>query len=469
MTWDKRIEIPPTLDGYELFLRCKTLPRYRVVGNVVETDTFSYNAVFRDHTGHHFEVDAPHLFDYQRHVVDTALEKRRYAAYLDCGLGKTPILLAWAHAVAENVGRVLILCPLAVLEDIQRDCQRFHGHRMDNLRHESWRNDIAVLNWESVRDPASLGTYGGIVLDEASILKNDSGKIRKWLTALSAPTTYRLTLSATPSPNEQSEYATQAAWLGVVSTPNEFYGRFFRKEGTQWRLKRHAIDAFYSHLRTWCCYIQSPRSLGYTDCRAELTDPPDYREIRTTAADYAPQGVLFAADVGLRESQVVFGRMRADTTQDRFRDACSAVDGRRAIVWCSRNAEQDAFHHALGGHAVSGRTPVERRVEMIDDFRAGRVRTIVTKPSVLGFGVNLPEAEDMLYSGYTFSFEQFYQAVRRSHRFGRSGRLRVHIPVADYERPVWDAIQRKMRRFDADVSRLQNILAAAHHHHGEEE
>lgn len=458
--FDRTIQITPDLDGYARFLRCKTLPHYRVVGNVVETDTFSYSAVFgreEDTTLRVPERDS-HLFDYQRWMTGKALERERFAVYADCGLGKTAVELSWAHAVAERYGRVLFLCPLSVLEDVQRFCERFYGYRMSNLRSQEWRTDVAILNWESNRDPESLGKFTGVVLDEASILKGDTGETRKWLTRLAASTRYRLACSATPSPNEQAEYATQAVWLGVASTLNEFYGQFFRKDGNDWRLKRHAVDAFYRHLRTWCCYVQSPRALGFHDCQAELPEPPVYHELDTTAPDYRQQDTLFAAEVGLGEARTVFGALRADTTQPRFADAVASVVDKRAIVWCSRNAEEDAFSAALGGHVVSGKTPVEERVEKIDDFRAGRVKTLISKPSVLGFGVNLPEATDMLYSGYTFSMEQFYQAVRRAHRFGRTGRLTVHIPVTDYERPIWASLQRKMRTFDADVMRLQSQM-----------
>jgi len=463
--YDVRIPIGRDLGGYAAFLRCKSLPRYRVVGDedsgeyTVETDRFSYEAVFGADADARPTYDGSHLFDYQRAVVDQALDRRRFAAYLDCGLGKSVIELAWAHAVAQTAGRVLFLCPLAVLEDIQRMCERWYGYRMSNLRREPWTTDVAILNWESERDPETLGKFAGVVLDEASILKGAAGATRKWLTQLAAHAPWRLAASATPSPNEQAEYATQAVWLGAASTLNEFYGQFFRKDGNDWRLKGHAREAFYRHLRSWCVYIQSPRSLGFTDCAAELTEDPDYHEIDTSAPDYRQEGTLFAAEVGLGESRVVFGALRADTSQPRFRDAVAAVDGRRAIVWCTRNAEEDAFSEALGGHVVSGKTPVEERVEKIDDFRAGRVKTLISKPSVLGFGVNLPEATDMLYSGYTFSFEAFYQAVRRAHRFGRTGRLRVHVPITSYERPVWAALQRKMRTFDADVMRLQGTLA----------
>lgn len=454
------IDIPRGADGYATFIKCKSLPSYRVSGRVVITDAQSYASVFGADAGASLTAEDAHLFDYQRFVVNLALERQRYAAFLDCGLGKTAIEMAWAHAVAAKVGRVLFVCPLAVLEDVQRFCDKFYGYRMSNLRSEPWKTDIAIINTESLRDPAALGRFAGIVLDESSVLKGADSESRKWLTELAIGTKYRLAASATPSPNEQAEYATHAVWLGYSTTLNEFYGQFFRKDGNDWRLKGHARDAFYRNLRAWCCYIQSPSLLGFSDCQAEMKDPPNIVEIDTECLAYKAKGTLFAVDLSLKDSQGVFGAMRSDRTQLRFNDAAESVAGKHAIVWCSRNSEEAAFHDALGGHVVSGATPIEERVEKIDDWRAGRVKILVSKPKVLGFGVNLPEATDMLYSGYTYSFEQFYQAVRRAHRFGRVGRLNVHVPITDIERPVWEGLRQKMRTFDADVQKLQEDLRA---------
>ena len=454
------IDIGNDAESYRRFIQCKRLPSYRVAGSSVITDEQSYAAVFGSAGSlDSASADAGHLFDYQQHVVTRALGMRRFAAFLDCGLGKTAIELEWCHAVARSANvRVLMLCPLAVLEDVQRFCQSFYGYRMSNLRHEKWSTDIAILNWESMRD-MSGHDFGAVCLDESSILKNSAGQTRKWLQGLVNGCEWRLAASATPSPNEQAEYATHAVWLGYSATPNEFYSRFFIKDGTSWRLKGHAVGPFYRNLREWCCYIQSPSALGFADTQAEMPTEPEYIVIDCDAPDYLPQGQLFATNISLQQANRAFGAMRSDTEQPRFSQACGAVsDAERAIVWASRNAEEQALHSELGGHLITGVTPVEERVDKIDDFRAGRVSTLISKPKILGFGVNIPEATDMLYSGYNYSFEQFYQAVRRSHRFGRSGRLKVHIPVADIERPVWNSLRSKMRTFNEDVQRLQGQM-----------
>ncbi|MCR4314185.1 MAG: DEAD/DEAH box helicase [Candidatus Uhrbacteria bacterium] len=454
--FDVEIPIEHGLDGYSKFIRCKMMPRYEVKGRSVWTDRQSYATIFDAPPIHALDAVGDHLFDYQRSVVASALKMERFGAFLDCGLGKSHIEMAWAHAVSK-VGRVLFLCPLSVMEDLQRISERFYGHRMRDLRRgESWDDEIGILNWESRREIDMRGV-AGIVLDESSVLKQGDGITRKWLTDLAKSVRFRLACSATPSPNEQAEYATHAVFLGYVSTLNTFYGQWFKKDGTQWRLKRHAVEPFYRNLRKWCCYIQRPSVLGF-DSRAEMAEDPIYRIIDTSAPKYRATGHLFTTDVSLRESQQVFGALRSDTSQPRFRDACDAIGDDRSIVWCSRNAEQDAFHKDLGGHSINGQTPIEQRVDMIDDFRCGRVNRLLSKPSILGFGVNLPEADSHLFSGYTWSFEQFYQAVRRSHRFGRNGRLSVVVPLTERETPIWHSLKAKMATFDSDVGKLQELM-----------
>lgn len=447
------VEIPIDLSpkGYETFIRCKQLPKYEVRGRVVVTDDQSYAHVFGagQAAARSLSVDPAMLFDYQREIVARALRCKRYAAFLDCGLGKTRIELAWADAIGE---RVLFVCPLAVLQDIQDEAARM-GIGVSNLRAGAWTEKIGLLNFESMREIDMRGV-SGMVVDESSILKNGDGAIRNYLTDLAAGCEYRLAASATPSPNDQSEYATHAVFLGYASSLKEFYARFFRKDGTDWILKAHATDHFYAHLASWACYIKSPSKLGFQR-GGELTEEPNYIPVESSDIGYMPDGALFGVDMGLKEANKVFGEFRSDTSTERFAKAVAAIQGRKGIVWCKRNAEEDVFSEALGASVINGSTPEEKRIEIIGAFRRGEIRHLVTKPKVLGYGVNIPQAEAHLYSGYDYSFEQFYQAVRRSHRYGREGILDVYVPMAECEKPIWAAISDKLKTFDKDCAELQ--------------
>jgi hypothetical protein len=452
------ITIPITNDraGYDLFLKCKTLPRYKVFGNIIETDDLSYQFVFGGEktatiTHHPNEIE----FDYQRCVVQRALERERYAAFLDCGLGKTIIELTYMHDVVAAIGgKAIIFCPLSVMEDIQREHVRLYGVRMNNLRKEKM-GEFSIINYESMAH-VDMSDVACAVLDESSVLKSGDGATCNYLNELTAHTKFKLACSATPSPNDQAEYASHAVYLGICATQKEFYSRFFVKDGTTWRMKGHASDAFYNFLKSWCCYIKSPSIIGFQR-GAELDHEPEYIIQKSyPVGDYYSDGSFLATGLSMIAASKIFGQLRADKNEDRFKNAIESIQNKRSIIWCNRNIEEDVFARELRAQRINGQTPIEKRVEIIDAFKRGEIMHIVSKPSVLCFGVNIQEAEAHLYSGYNFSFEKFYQAVRRSHRYGRVGRLKVFVPVSEPETPIWDALQRKLNTFNADVISLQN-------------
>lgn len=454
------IPIDATFDGYRKFIECKRLPRYRVVGREVHTDSVSYAKVFGGTMDRVDIYPSPHLLDFQRDVTEHALESRRYAAFLDCGLGKTAIMLAWAFSVATK-GKVLILCPLAVLNQIIRECKRWYGYDIANLRTaKTWSDGIAILNYESRRH-IDMTDVSGVVLDEASILKNDSGETRNWLVELVSNVEYRLTDSATPAPNDQEEYASQAVFNGLVRSAKEFYARFFRKDGPRWVLKEWARRPFYEYMATWATYIKSPSSLGY-DAMTEMREEPEYvfERCRTPTSSGTPElGLVPDASNGKFRSKA-FGELRCDPKSPRTRSILDFVDGQKTIVWCARDAEESMLAKLIDGAVVvNGKMPIEQRVETMDAWKSGDIQHLISKPSVLGFGVNLPEASRMVFSGFTYSFEQFYQAVRRAHRYGRTGRLQVLVPYTFEEYPIVDALKLKMDTFDHDVMELQSYMA----------
>jgi superfamily II DNA or RNA helicase len=275
------------------------------------------------------------------------------------------------------------------------------------------------------------------------------------LTRAASNVKFRLACSATPSPNDQTEYASHAVWLGMCATQKEFYSKFFVKDGTEWRMKSHAKDAFYDYLKSWACYIQSPSTLGF-ERGAELPSEPNYIiQESFTDQKYLAEGKFLSDSIDLKASRKIFGELRSDKSEGRFKLAIDSIRDRHAIIWCNRNVEEDVFTREINAVRVNGSTPVEKRVEIVDAFKRGQILHLVSKPSVLGFGVNIQEAEAHLYSGYTFSFEEFYQAVRRSHRYGRIGVLDVIVPVSEPERPVWDILRSKLATFKNDVAELQ--------------
>lgn len=446
-----------TLAGYNQFIQCKRLPSYEVVGNTVHTDKASYDYVFGGKSGKVLRTESKIAFDYQKAEVNKALAKNRYAIFADCGLGKTLMFLLWAEQVCKE-GKVLILCPLIVIDEIIRDADKF-GIKVPItvLRdgYDAWTEGLGIINYEQPRRIPMKGVKG-VVLDESSILKNGDGVVKKWLVELTANVDYRLACSATPAPNEQSEYASHAVFLGINRTNKEFYSRYFRKNGNNWNLKPHGVKPFYQNLASWSCYIQDPTAIGY-EPGGYLNEEPEYTVIPCEEISQSKGGVLFHTSLGLNDARVIF-KARAIEGTDRFNTVVAKAQEGKSIVWCKYNDEETNFGKAIPNSAViTGNTKIEKRIEIINAWRAGEINTIVSKPSILGWGVNMQQADLHVYSGYDFSFESFYQAVRRSHRYGRDGRLKVFIPMTPSERGIYATLERKIKGFKSDVTELQAL------------
>lgn len=444
-----------SMEGYRRFLKCKELPRYEVKGRTIETDEASYAYVFGGGDIKSLKTSQPGLFDYQEHITNLALSRRRYAAFASPGLGKTRIDLAFAKELSQE-GKVLILCPRMVMREFENDAAAMNIP-VSNLRSGAWNERIGIMNYEARRAFDMRGVIG-VITDESGILKSGDGETCDYLQGLAAAAPYRLATSATPSPNDQSEYASHAVYLGYAATLKEFYAKYFVKDGNAWVLKGHAEAAFYDHLASWAIYLQSPSRLGFQR-GGELDHEPEYIEVRSQDSEFIPAGSLFASQISLADSRRIFSDLRANPKTNRAKMAIEAARETKGqkIIWCLRNQEEEMFHKALPGSALlTGSTKEEKRFEIIDAFRRGDISTIISKPKVLGFGVNLPQAEAHIYSGYDWSFEAFYQAVRRSHRYGRKGRLKVYIPLSNAEEPIWETLKAKLRTFEQDCRELQS-------------
>lgn len=451
---------PQSIEDYLRFLDCKRLPRYEVVGRKIITDDISYHAIFGGGiNGPVLKVVNNRLFDYQPRVANIALDRRRFAAFLDCGLGKTAITLHWAQEVCK-IGKVLLLCPLSVINEFFADAKKFGiSVPITNLRKTNgiWNEGIGILNYESMRDIDMRGV-AGVALDESSILKNGEGATKKWLCDLVKNVEYRLAASATPAPNEQAEYASHAVFLGISNTNLEFYSSFFRKDGNDWVLKAHAVDPFYQYLSSFACYIANPMDMGF-ECGGYLDEEPEYIEQHIPGYETSKNGILLASSAGLADSAPVF-RYRSQTGTPRFGFVVEKSSEYKSILWCKRNEEEREFLKAIPNSTlITGSTPPEKRADLIDAWKAGDINCLISKPEILGWGVNLQQAEAVVYSGYDHSFEKFYQAIRRAHRYGRNGRLKVFIPITGAEAPIFDVLKEKIKTFKSDVSELQKKFA----------
>ena len=400
------------------------------------------------------------LFPFQRDIVKWALRRGRAAIFADCGLGKTPIQLAWADQVP---GRVLILAPLAVAQQTCREGQKF-GIRVTYARHPIDER-ITITNYEML-EHFNPSDYAGIVLDESSILKAYDGKFRNQIINSFRDTPFKLACTATPAPNDHMELGNHAEFLGTL-TRTEMLSTFFVHDGgdtSQWRLKGHAQKDFWKWVCSWAVMIRKPSDLGYEDGRFIL--PPLEMHEHIVEAMSTPEGALFALEATtLQERQ----QARKGTTIERCQavaDIVSQKPDEPWLIWCNLNNESETVSSMIPGAVeVTGSDSNERKESAMLGFVTGDVQILVSKPSICGYGMNFQRCANVAFLGLSDSYEQFYQAVRRTYRFGQTRPVQCHIVTSDIEGAVVANIKRK----EADAARMAEEMVSHMHSMNEAE
>lgn len=395
---------------------------------------------------------SPLLFPFQRDLVQWAVRKGRAALFADTGLGKTFMQLEWARLLGE---RTLILAPLAVAEQTIREAARL-GIEVRYARTQAEAADgITITNYERL-DRFDPRAFGAVVLDESSILKAFSGVTKRALIAAFAETKYRLACTATPAPNDIEELCNHAHFLGVM-TPAEMRSTFFiadsRGEFMRYRLKRHAHRAFYRFLASWSMAVKRPSDLGYEDDGFIL--PPLRIESVVVETDWRPEGKLFASGLaGVVERSAV----RKATLAERVAATADLIDrepDERWLVWCGLNDEGRALAKVMPDAViVEGSDSADVKAARLLDFAEGRIRVLITKATVAGFGMNFQTCARMAFLGLGDSFEQYYQAIRRCWRFGQTRPVDAYIVVSTPETVIVENVRRK----EADAARWSDGL-----------
>lgn len=469
------IYLDDSIESYRTFLKVKSLPRYEIRGRmaVVPDEYASSLGVYGNPEQAIEYKPRTGLFDYQRAIVRTAIEKRKFAVFADCGLGKTLMLLEFARHVRKAQDKpVLIVTPLMVVKQTIEEAEKFYGKSLPIERVEAknlaeWMDDptprLGITNYDALRDDTPSGDLGGLILDESSMLKSHYGKWGQVCLRLGAGVPWKLALTGTPAPNDRIEYANHAVFLDAFPNVNAFLARFFVNRGQtneRWELKPHALRPFYNALSHWCIFLTDPSTYGWKD--NVHTVPPIHVHIddvrlseEQERAVRAETGQLFVTNLGGITTRAKLSRMaKCDSgTKPQFiADMVRSWPDESTIIWCRYNDEQRAIEQAIPEAAsIDGATPIEERQRIVDEFKAGRIRVLITKAKILGFGLNLQVCTRQVFSGLQDSYEEYYQAVKRSNRIGSTRPLNVHIPVSDVERPMVENVLRKARRVEADT------------------
>ena len=465
------------------------MPTYRVHGGFIEfPDEYADRIGARVQTKRQ-EAYEPNskLFDYQRDITRMAIDKKKFCVFADCGLGKTLIFLEFAKHCLNSTGKsVLIVSPLMVIPQTMREAKVFYGDdypeitqaRAANL--QPWLDQgsgIAITNFEAIREDLRKGNIGTLIIDDSSMLKSHYGKWGTKLLELGAGLEYKMACTGTPAPNDRIEYANHAVFMDAFPSVNAFLARFFVNRGQtseRWEIKQHAVGAFYRALSHWSIFLSNPTTYGWEDNTKPL--PPVHvhtHDVKMTDRQqelaYDMTGELFAHKIGGIGSRSMLGQIAkgnykgedVPTNKPGFiKSLLESWPNESTIIWCLYNYEQEKLANILPKAAsITGTTPNDERQRIIEEFKSGKIKTIITKPKILGFGLNLQVATRHIFSGLQDSYESYYQAVKRSNRYGSKYPLNVHIPLTAIERPMIDTVLVKADMIDKDTKAQEALFS----------
>lgn len=391
---------------------------------------------------------ASHLFPFQAHCVEHHLLTGAAGCFLDTGLGKTEVQLEFSQKALEaSNGRALILTPLAVAGQTRRRAEKW-GYEARVIRDQSEAGPgINICNYDRL-DRLDPSAYGSVSLDEASILKSFTGKTTRALIDAFRGSPFKLTATATPAPNDHMELGNYAEFLEIMAA-NEMLSRFFINDTStasqHWRLKGHAERPFWDWMASWSRMAEKPSDLG--DFSDDGYDLPAFEVTRHRARSSQMDATLADIFGIVSLSATNLHDVKRQTIQARAETAGEAIAADQAepwIIWCDTDYEADALKAAIpSAIEIRGSQSVDEKEEKIAAFESGEARHIIGKPSMMGFGLDWSHCARMAFVGRSYSYETWYQAVRRCWRFGQKRTLQVHLIVAEGENEIGRVIDRK--------------------------
>ena len=391
------------------------------------------------------------LFEYQKDLVYLALKKGKFALFAMTGTGKTAMQCEWAYRVNQFTNKpVLILAPLSVASQTVNEAKNILDLNVVLCEsQEDVINGVNITNYEKLHK-FDLSVFDGIVLDESSILKSFTGKVRNQIIEGFAHTSYKLACSATPAPNDFVELGNHVEFLNICRSP-EMLSLFFINdvlgEEGKWRLKKHAQDKFWEWVAKWSAVFTKPSDLGYSEDEDKKYQLPNKFTFEHIVKSKATAGLLFAIDAtDLNQRR----QARRDTLEERCSLVAEIVNKSDEIfiVWCDLNAESEMLKKLITDSVeVKGSDKDLHKINTARDFALGKIKCLIAKPSMFGAGLNFQVCHNMAFVGLSDSFEQVFQATRRCYRFGQKNDVNVHIVTSEAEGNVKKNQDRKEKQF----------------------
>lgn len=398
------------------------------------------------------------LFDYQAWLVQKMAEHGRFAGFIDTGLGKTLLELALAQHYAEQTNKPsLILTPLAVAYQFEVESGKFGFCDVKQTKDGTHSGDIVTCNYERI-GKLNPDDFGCVILDESSILKSYDGMISSQITEFLKRVKYRYLFTATPAPNDFIELGTSSESLGFMGHMDMLGTFFTNKEktsdpsriGSPWFLKPHAEDDFFAWVNSWSLSVRKPSCIGFDDSRFIL---PELTE-NDTAIDFHLSG-LDSEKLTFKDIR----RIQKESVSVRCDKAAEIAENHEtSVFWCHRNDESTMLSDIVGGCVeVKGSMKLERKEEILIAFAQGEIKKIVTKPRITGFGLNWQHCNHTVYFP-TYSYEQYYQSIRRFWRFGQTKPVVVDRVYADDENRILHSLSAKAVKADSLYRKLNDGL-----------
>jgi hypothetical protein len=393
----------------------------------------------------------PFLHPWQAELVAWATKKGRAALWTTTGTGKTVMQLETAR-LSGNTG--LIVAPLAVCQQTIREAQRNLDLEVRYVRSGDQVSapGLWITNYEMADrfDPATLDV---VVLDEGSILRDSTGKTRNLLIQQFARVPRRLTCTATPAPNDVEELTNQAEFVGAMSRV-DMLASYFIHDDQGWRPKGHARGPMFRWMASWAVALRRPSDLGYPDDGYQLPGLeiiPEIVEVDTPAED----GALFAGVIGGVGGRAKVRRQTLAARCERAAELVADEPDEPWLLWCGLNDEADVLAKLLPGAVnVHGSMSPEEKAEALLGFADGHIKTLITKPAIASQGLNWQHCARQVFVGLSDSYQDYFQCIRRSHRYGQTRVVRAHIVLSELEQQIAANVARKEREADQMMAEL---------------
>jgi superfamily II DNA or RNA helicase len=392
-------------------------------------------------------------FDFQREIINRATNKGRMAIFADTGMGKTLIQLSLAmNVIIKTNKKVLILTPLAVAFQFIKEAEKLGISDIEYSKDGKHKSKIVICNYERLHYFDSRD-FEAVILDESSILKNFDGKIKNSITSFIKKVNYRYLSTATPSPNDFTELGTSSEALGHMGY-TDMLGRFFKNNsnsvdlgrmGDKWYLKPHAEKDFFAWVNQWAVMLKMPSDLGFSNDRYIL---PELRTVNHVVQNNNKLCIDDQFEMFVRPAKGVNETRQEvkQTINDRCIKAVELAQDKTSVYWCNRNEESELINKLdKDSVEIRGSQSIDRKEEILMAFANGEIKRLITKASMTSFGLNWQHCNHTVYFP-TYSYEQYYQAIRRFWRFGQKNEVTVDLVISDGQKLVMESLEKKTQK-----------------------